>query len=95
MKPYPLSLDGLPPPTTVRSRWWRFTERHLPRIVLYLMVAALVAAVLLPLMVVTVPSGFVGVLWRRFGNGRCLMRVSSEVRAFAAFCLGINCFYTI
>ena len=36
------------------------------------MVATLVAAVLLPLMVVTVPSGFVGVLWRRFGNGTVL-----------------------
>ena len=72
MKPYPLSLDGLPPPTTMRSRWWRFTERHLPRIVLYLMVATLVAVVLLPLVVVTVPSGFVGVLWTRFGNGTVL-----------------------
>ena len=72
MKPYPLSLDGLPPPTTMRSRWWRFTERHLPRIVLYLMVATLVAAVLLPHVVVTVPSGFVGVLWKRFGNGTVL-----------------------
>ena len=72
MKPYPFSLDGLPPPTTKRSRWWRFTERHLPRIVLYLMVAALVAVVLLPHVVVTVPSGYVGVLWKRFGNGTVL-----------------------
>ena len=95
MQPYPLSLDGLPPPTTMRSRWWRFTERHLPRIVLYLMVATLVAAVLLPHVMVTVPSGFVGVLWKRFGNGTVLDPVSSEVRAFASFCLGINCFCTI
>ena len=50
----------------------RFTERHLPRIVLYLMVATLVAVVLLPHVVVTVPSGYVGVLWKRFGNGTVL-----------------------
>ena len=36
------------------------------------MVATLVAAVLLPYVVVTVPSGFVGVLWKRFGNGTVL-----------------------
>ncbi len=33
------------------------------------MVATLVAVMLLPHVVVTVPSGQVGVLWRRFGNG--------------------------
>jgi SPFH domain / Band 7 family. len=36
------------------------------------MVATLVAAVLLPHVVVTVPSGSVGVLWKRFGNGTVL-----------------------
>src|SRR5262249_29697204 len=35
----------------------------------YLMVATLVAVVLYPHMVVTVPSGYVGVLWKRFGGG--------------------------
>jgi regulator of protease activity HflC (stomatin/prohibitin superfamily) len=69
MKPYPFSLDGLPPQTTKRSRWSRFVDRHLPRIVLYLMVVTLLAVVLLPYVVVTVPSGYVGVLWKRFGNG--------------------------
>ncbi len=72
MKPYPFSLDGLPPQTTKRSRWSRFVDRHLPRIVLYLMVATLLAVVLLPYIVVTVPSGYVGVLWKRFGNGTVL-----------------------
>ena len=72
MKPYPFSLDGLPPQTTKRSRWSRFVDHHLPRIVLYLMVATLLAVVLLPYIVVTVPSGYVGVLWKRFGNGTVL-----------------------
>src|SRR5436190_8740487 len=72
MKPYPFSLDGLPPQSTKRSRWSRFVESHLPRIVLYLMVATLLAVVLLPYIVVTVPSGYVGVLWKRFGNGTVL-----------------------
>ena len=69
MKPYPFSLDGLPPQTTKRSRWARFVDRHLPRIVIYLLVLTLVAVVLVPHVVVTVPSGYVGVLWKRFGNG--------------------------
>ena len=72
MKPYPFSLDGLPPRPTKPSRWARFTERYLPRIVLYLMVLTLVAVVLFPHVVVTVPSGHVGVLWKRFGNGTVL-----------------------
>jgi regulator of protease activity HflC (stomatin/prohibitin superfamily) len=72
MKPYPFSLDGLPPQTTKRSRWARFVDNHLPKIVLYLIVVTLLAVVLLPYVVVTVPSGYVGVLWKRFGNGTVL-----------------------
>ena len=34
MVAYPESLDGRPP--RKRSRWWRFAERHLPIIVIYL-----------------------------------------------------------
>jgi regulator of protease activity HflC (stomatin/prohibitin superfamily) len=64
-------VDGTPPPTTP-SRWRRFLERHLPSVVIYLMVATLVAVVLYPHMVVTVPSGNVGVLWKRFGGGTVL-----------------------
>src|SRR6476660_3524498 len=72
MKPYPFSLDGLLPQTTKRSRWARFVDNPLPKIVLYLIVVTLLAVVLLPYVVVTVPSGYVGVLWKRFGNGTVL-----------------------
>jgi len=72
MKAYPLSLDGLPPPITRRSRWRRFLDRHLPTVVIYLMVATLVAAVLYPHVALNVPSGHVGVLWKRFGGGTVL-----------------------
>ena len=65
-------VDGTPPPTATPSRWRRFIERHLPSVVIYLMVATLVAIVLYPHMVVTVPSGQVGVLWKRFGGGTVL-----------------------
>jgi regulator of protease activity HflC (stomatin/prohibitin superfamily) len=65
-------VDGTPPPTTTPSRWRRFVERHLPSVVIYLMVATLVAIVLYPHMVITVPSGHVGVLWKRFGGGTVL-----------------------
>src|SRR6266702_7437920 len=56
----------------IGARWRRFVERHLPSAVIYLMVATLVAIVLYPHMVVTVPSGEVGVLWKRFGGGTLL-----------------------
>src|SRR5512133_649621 len=65
-------VDGTPPPTKTSSRWRRFLERHLPSVVIYLMVATLMAIVLYPHMVVTVPSGEVGVLWKRFGGGTVL-----------------------
>ena len=65
-------VDGTPPPTRTPSKWRRFLERHLPSVVIYLMVATLVAVVLYPHMVITVPSGNVGVLWKRFGGGTVL-----------------------
>src|ERR1700747_43819 len=65
-------VDGSMPPTRAPSRWRRFLESHLPSVVIYLMVATLVAVVLYPHMVITVPSGQVGVLWKRFGGGTVL-----------------------
>jgi regulator of protease activity HflC (stomatin/prohibitin superfamily) len=72
MKPHALSLDGMPPPTTTRSKWWRFVDRYLPSVIIYLMLVTLVAVVLFPYAAVTVPSGHVGVLWKRFGGGTVL-----------------------
>src|SRR5262244_3365785 len=71
MKAY-LWSDGEPPPTTTRSRWRRLVERQLPSLVIYLMVATLVGIVLYPHMVVSVPSGYVGALWKRFGGSTVL-----------------------
>jgi regulator of protease activity HflC (stomatin/prohibitin superfamily) len=65
-------VGGTPAPPTTRSRWRRFVVRHLPSVVIYLMITTLVAIVLYPHMVVTVPSGHVGVLWKRFGGGTVL-----------------------
>jgi regulator of protease activity HflC (stomatin/prohibitin superfamily) len=72
MNPHVLSLDGMPPPTTTRSKWWRFVDRYLPSVVIYLMLVTLVAVVLFPYAAVTVPSGHAGVLWKRFGGGTVL-----------------------
>ena len=72
MKPHALSSDGITPPATIRSSWWRFVDRYLPSIVIYLMLVMLVAVVLYPHGAVTVPSGHVGVLWKRFGGGTVL-----------------------
>ena len=57
---------------SIRDRWGRFVERWLPTIVLYLMVAALMIIVISPRVVVTVPRGEVGVLWKRFEGGTVL-----------------------
>ena len=67
MKPNPESLDGKPPPK--RYRWWRFIEHSLPVIVIYLMVATLVSFLIAPNVIVTVPTGHVGILWKRFRGG--------------------------
>jgi regulator of protease activity HflC (stomatin/prohibitin superfamily) len=72
LKPHVLSLDGMPPPKTTRSKWWRFVDGYLPSIVIYLMMVTLVAVVLFPYAAVTVPSGHAGVLWKRFGGGTVL-----------------------
>ena len=70
MKVYHLTLDGQPP--APRSRWSLLIDRHLPRFVFFLMVLTFVGVVLFPHVVVTVPSGHVGVLWKRFGGGTVL-----------------------
>src|SRR6266536_1230414 len=65
-------VDGTPPPTKTSSRWRRFAVSHLPSVVIYLMVATIVAVVLNHHTVITVPSGHVGVLLKRFGGGTVL-----------------------
>jgi prohibitin 2 len=60
-------LDGVPSPPQKR-RWRHFLRRHLPGVSVLLMASLLVAVVLFPYVVITVPSGYVGVLWKRF-NG--------------------------
>jgi len=67
MKPNPESLDNKSPPK--RYRWWRFIEHSLPVIVIYLMVATLVSFLIAPNVIVTVPTGHVGILWKRFRGG--------------------------
>jgi regulator of protease activity HflC (stomatin/prohibitin superfamily) len=62
MAKYPESLDDTPPPPRRR----RFLTRNLPGLSIVLMVLLLVGIVLWPYMVITVPSGHVGVLWYRF-----------------------------
>jgi len=67
MAKYPESLDEESPPQKKR-RWWRFVWRHLLGLSFWLAVVLLGGTALWPYMVITVPSGHVGVLWQRF-NG--------------------------
>jgi regulator of protease activity HflC (stomatin/prohibitin superfamily) len=75
MTAQPQALGGQPiRPAKTRqpNRWWNFVERRLPIITIYLMVISLVGAILAPHVVVTVPSGHVGLMWKRFRGGTVL-----------------------
>jgi regulator of protease activity HflC (stomatin/prohibitin superfamily) len=72
MKPYLIPAEGPPPVSRPRHAWWRFVERRLPVAIIYLMVMTLVAVILAPHVLVTVQSGYVGVLWKRIGGGTVL-----------------------
>jgi regulator of protease activity HflC (stomatin/prohibitin superfamily) len=63
------NAEALNPTPPKKYRWWRFIERSLPIIVIYLMVASLVGFLIAPNVFVTVPTGHVGILWKRFRGG--------------------------
>jgi len=67
MASYPETIDDLAPPPAKRG-WRRFLVRHLPGLSFVILIGLLIVVVLWPYVVITVPSGFVGVLWKRF-NG--------------------------
>jgi regulator of protease activity HflC (stomatin/prohibitin superfamily) len=64
---YPESIDDLPPPRGRRGLLGLLV-RHLPGLSVMIMMGLLATVVLWPYIVITVPSGQVGVLWKRF-NG--------------------------
>jgi prohibitin 2 len=67
MASYPQSIDDLAPPPAKRG-WRRFLVRHLPGLSFIVLIGLLIVVILWPYVVITVPSGQVGVLWKRF-NG--------------------------
>ena len=73
MTKYPELLDGNPPMQEKRG-WGRSILRRLPSIAFPLLVAFLAFMVLWRFVVITVPAGHVGVLWKRFGGGTQLDR---------------------
>src|SRR5215813_14326456 len=71
MNAYPYSLDGRPPAARAdkKPRWRRILLDQLTTISLVMMVVLLLGIVLYPYVVVNVPSGYVGVVWKRFRGG--------------------------
>ena len=67
MATYPETLDGNPPPVRRRGSW-NFLTRRLPSFAFMLLVLFLAVTVLWRFVVITVPSGHVGVLWKRFNT---------------------------
>jgi regulator of protease activity HflC (stomatin/prohibitin superfamily) len=67
------SFEGKPLPPMTRGRGRRrFVERWLPSLTIFLLVMTLFGVVISPQAAITVPSGYVGVLWKRFGGGTVL-----------------------
>lgn len=67
MTKYPELLDGVPPIEEKRG-WGRSFMRRLPSIAFPLLVMFLAFTILWRFVVITVPSGHVGVLWKRFNT---------------------------
>ncbi len=67
MTKYPELLDGNPPMEEKRG-WGHFIVRRLPGIAFPLLVAFLAVTILWRFVIITVPSGHVGVLWKRFNT---------------------------
>ena len=67
-----VSISDQQPTSRMHHAWWHFVERQLPVLVIYLVVATLIVVILAPFTFVTVPTGYVGVLWKRFGGGTVL-----------------------
>jgi regulator of protease activity HflC (stomatin/prohibitin superfamily) len=67
MVTYAESLYEMPPRQKKRALT-RFIGRHLPGLTVTLLASLLLITILFPYVVITVPSGHVGVLWKRF-NG--------------------------
>jgi regulator of protease activity HflC (stomatin/prohibitin superfamily) len=65
MAKYPDAVSDTPPAPR-RHRWWGLLGRNLPGLSIVLMATLLLGIVLWPYMIITVPSGQVGVLWQRF-----------------------------
>ena len=59
------STDGVP--QNARA-FRRFIRRHFPSLTIMLLAVMLVGTFLFPFIVITVPSGQVGVLWKRFNS---------------------------
>ena len=72
MNPRLVATADEPAPGLIRRGWWHFVERQLPMLVIYLLVLTLVGVILAPFALITVPTGNVGVLWKRFGGGTVL-----------------------
>src|SRR5262245_54517521 len=67
------SFEGKPLPPIKRPRWRRrFVERWLPSLTIFLLVMTLFGVVISSQVAINVPSGHVGVLWKRFGGGTVL-----------------------
>ena len=62
---YLSTTDGVPP--NARA-FRRFLRRHFPSLTIMLLAVMLVATFLFPFIVIAVPSGQVGVLWKRFNS---------------------------
>jgi prohibitin 1 len=59
-------------------RFRRYVFEHGPELAVFVLLGVLLAIVVAPRMIYTIPGGYVGVLWKRFGGGTVLDRTLGE-----------------
>lgn len=55
-------------PRSLRHRTGRFLREHAPEVAVFVLLAGLLGLLTGPMMVYSVPAGYVGVVWKRFGG---------------------------
>jgi len=74
-------------------RFRRYVFEHAPELAVFVLLGVLLAIVLAPRMIYTIPAGHVGVLWKRLDGGTVLNRTLGE--GIKVICPGIDRLYDV
>jgi regulator of protease activity HflC (stomatin/prohibitin superfamily) len=94
MNVHSVSIYDMPPPSRTRRAWWRFVERQLPTLVIYLLVATLVGIVLAPFMLVTVRAAMSVYCGNDLAAAPCSIR-KRKAKVCGSLCRGTRFLYDL